>query len=263
MSICDFLGIFCNTKSAELNISSELFKGLISIISIILASAIAIRTYFRQKEYELVKDRYLEHGVDAVFAHHELSQGVIRHNFAKTMWLLKAYRELGEGYEPSNFPGGFLELKSDDFNLCALERVERLVGSDIFSTLYLRSYAQMAYSNFIIKDIIPSHINIRIDSEKRKKYAEIYIKNIKDEMQTVLSYVVVSGGLQEISYILESEKMKFIKIKKFRYNSEVKKLVKDMLSFHETLDKNMPDIEIAAAQSRPAVPPIEPQGAIP
>jgi hypothetical protein len=44
----------------------ELLKGLFTLATVALGSYIALRVYFRQKEYELVKQRYLEGGADVI-----------------------------------------------------------------------------------------------------------------------------------------------------------------------------------------------------
>ena len=72
----------------------EIIKGIFILASSVLAPWIALCLYFRQKEYELVKQRYLEGAIDIVAAEVEQALGVVHHNWARCLNIVKAYRDL-------------------------------------------------------------------------------------------------------------------------------------------------------------------------
>jgi hypothetical protein len=71
----------------------EIIKGGFTLAAAGLAAWVALRLYFRQKEYELIKQRYLEGSVDIVSAEVEQALGVLMNNWARCLNIVKAYRD--------------------------------------------------------------------------------------------------------------------------------------------------------------------------
>ena len=66
-------------------ITVEIIRGVVTLAAAGLASWVALTLYFRQKEYELIKQRYWEGGVDVVAAAVEQALGVVSHNWARSL----------------------------------------------------------------------------------------------------------------------------------------------------------------------------------
>ena len=57
---------WASPQAAVSPLGLELIKGIFTLAALGLAAMIGSRTYFRQKDYELAKQRYLEQGLDVV-----------------------------------------------------------------------------------------------------------------------------------------------------------------------------------------------------
>ena len=53
------------------------------------------KAYFKQKEFELVRSRYLEGGIDRVAAQAEQALSIATHNFQHAFKILRVFRDVG------------------------------------------------------------------------------------------------------------------------------------------------------------------------
>src|SRR3954463_7558992 len=94
----------------------ELIKGAFTLAAAALAAWVALSLYFRQKEYELIKQRYLEGAVDVVAADFEAALGVLSHNWARCLHVVKLYRDEEEHLDLAELDKGFLDVDASSFS---------------------------------------------------------------------------------------------------------------------------------------------------
>jgi hypothetical protein len=93
-------------------LSVEIIKGIFTLVPVALGAWIGLRLYFRQKEYELIKQRYLEGAVDIVAAEVEQAFGTFSHNWARCLNIVKAFRDAQNDFDAKELEKGFLDLDS-------------------------------------------------------------------------------------------------------------------------------------------------------
>jgi len=114
----------------ELHIYKVLMTGIVSLLVAYLAAKFALSSFFKQKEYELVRDRYLTEGVDKVRAYNIKVITDYNWNYLQTTkCLAKAYHA-----EAALDPEYTLSMLRpiDDINVSGFEytRVSRLLNDE-------------------------------------------------------------------------------------------------------------------------------------
>src|SRR6185369_6140349 len=89
---------------------NEVIKHLITIFALYIAYRLGLRAYFRQKDYELVRQRYLTEGADEVAANIEYGLSVHRNNWARGLKIIRTFRDIGDQISPKMLEDGFSEF---------------------------------------------------------------------------------------------------------------------------------------------------------
>ena len=112
-------------------ICQELFKALLTLLVGLTIARVGLWIYFRQKEYELVKQRYLEQSIDILASELELAFGAFSRNWARCLQILKEYRDMEEHFEPEQLSSGFLEFESSRFQRIAHHRFRTFLMTEL------------------------------------------------------------------------------------------------------------------------------------
>ena len=108
----------------------EIVKGMFTLAAAGVAAWIALRLYFRQKEYELIKQRYLEGAIDIVAAEVEQALGVVQHNWTRCLNIVKTYRDENINFDVKELEKGFVDLDSK-LHRVPHHRIGNLIGSQL------------------------------------------------------------------------------------------------------------------------------------
>jgi hypothetical protein len=81
-----------------------------ALLVVIFTTLLGLWAYFRQKEYELVRQRYLEEGLDVLIHHVETALSVFQYNFTHSLLVLKTFRDLGADMPARLYDTGFQDL---------------------------------------------------------------------------------------------------------------------------------------------------------
>jgi len=127
----------------------ELIKGGITLAVALLGAWWALHLYFRQKEYELIKQRYLEGGVDIVAAEVEQASGVLHHNWARCLNIIKAYRDEKTDFDIQELEKGFQLLDSSKIHRIPHHRISNLTHVQGV----MAAHGEFLCNNSIIKGI--------------------------------------------------------------------------------------------------------------
>jgi hypothetical protein len=211
----------------------ELMKGLFTLSAVGLGSLIGLRVYFRQKEYELVKQRYLEGAVDVVAAQLEASLGVVSHNWARSQQLCKSFRDTGASFDLSELKRGFLELDASKFQQVAHHRIGSLLNSQVVWEIFQAAMAYASSANAVISQEIPEAIRLRCVTDKIAQDHKTMASTMADDLRELhgesFKYDVLLNELNSLGRMLEAEKLNLKAVGEFHKRSEVKLLI-DRLS---------------------------------
>ncbi len=207
----------------------ELIKGAFTLAAVGIGALIALRVYFRQKEYELLKQRYLEGGVDVVAAQLETSFGVVSHNVARCLEICKSFRDTGANFDLAELSRGYLVLDASKFHEVAHHRIGKLVGSQVVWERFQLALAYASSTNAVITREIPEAIRMRLTTTAMAiSHAQMGGKMVADlqlRHEAGFKFAVLQKALQAIGNILEAERLSHNAISTFHGRKEVRDIV--------------------------------------
>ncbi len=196
------------------------------------AAWVGVRIFFRQKEYEIVKNRYLDCGVDLVVTELENNLGVLSHNWARCLNIVKSFRDTNELFDVSELDKGFLELDSSRFQVVANHRLNILVGSKIYWEVFQLAQAFISTSNSTITKEVTDTIRLKLTTDKVTKTTEELVdyshKLLKEINEASHRYSSFQHKLLMIADVLEREKLSFNKVEKFRDKLEITEITRQL-----------------------------------
>lgn len=212
----------------------ELLKGIFTLGAIGLGSWIALAVYFRQKEYELVKKRYLEGGVDIVATKLEEVLGVVNHNYARCLQVCKSMRDAKENFDLKELDTGFLNFSASNFQTIAHHRINSLLQSEVLWTAYQHALAYAITANSRIINEITQMIRFRFTTDLIKQshenIAEVIFNDLYKLQTESFQYGIILRELHILSLILERDRMRLQAVTEFHKREEVKLLVERLRS---------------------------------
>ena len=207
----------------------ELIKGVFTLAAVALASVIALKVYFRQKEYELTKQRYLEEGVDIVAAELDTAFGVVSHNYARSLELCKSFRDLRQHFQTSELEKGFLQLDRSKFHQIAQHRIGSLIGAEIVWETYQSAMAYINSANSTIAQQVPDTMRILTQRAEASYDRNAAVQDMVLELRKMhdggFKYASLVRELHALSLLLEAERLNLKAIANFRDRKEVKELI--------------------------------------
>lgn len=220
----------------------ELMKGVFTLVAVALGSVVALYAYFRQKQYELAKQRYLEEGIDAVAAEIEHAMGVVSHNYARALQLCRAFRDYGDKFDAKDLERGFLELDSSNFRQVANHRVSSLLQSQV---VWRAFQAVMAYANsanaFISKEIPDAMRLLAIEPSKlsgRKEQSEHMVESLRARHDSGFEHATLMRELHALALLVEAQRLSLKGIAKFSRARETIDLVKRLEAAYPQEEEN-------------------------
>lgn len=212
----------------------ELVKGVFTLAAVLIGSFIALRLYFRQKEYELAKQRYLEGGVDVVAAELDTVFGSVSHNYARALDLCKSFRDTGEHFQVDELTRGFLQLDQSKFHQVAHYRVGSLIGCNLVWDIYQAALAEANSANSVIVQQIPEAIRILSQRDAsvvdRESVSSEMVLELRKSHDGCFKYATLSRELHALGLLLEAERLDLKAIAKFPNRDDVKALVANLRS---------------------------------
>lgn len=210
-------------------LTTEIVKGVFTLAAVLLGSVVAMRVYFRQKEYELAKQRYLEQGVDVVASELEAALGIVSHNYARSLHLCKFFRDSGADFDIKELERGFLPLDSSKFRRIAHHRVSSLLQSQVLWDAFQHAMAYAATSNSVIVQEIPEAIRLLSrkppDTIDRPKLSEDMVKHLKETHDSGFKYANLLRELHALALLLEAKPINLAGIAAFHQRAEAQAIV--------------------------------------
>lgn len=207
----------------------ELIKGAFVLGAVALGAFIALRVYFLQKEYELVKQRYLEGGVDVVASELESALGVASHNWARCLQICKSFRDTGANFDIKELDRGFLDFDNSQFQQIAHHRIGSLIQSQIIWETFQSAMAYTSSANGTFTKEMPEAIRLRcttsLITKDQASMADTMVNDLRELHEGSFKFAFIIRELHALSLMLEAEKLNLKAISKFSKRPEVQQLV--------------------------------------
>lgn len=197
----------------------ELLRAALTLIAGLLVARVGLSYYFCQKEYETVKQRYLEQSVDLIASEVEAVSWTFSHNWARGLEILRLYRELpGSEFDLQELNTGFLEIRSTNFQRVAHHRLSALIKSDLIWDIYQLALAKhKSLSNKVTIEFVQG-VKLHHEGKLRLTHAE-FIKESSDLLKPLNDqggrYAHLVSALQVIAAELEQSKLRFKDLAEF------------------------------------------------
>ncbi len=128
-----------------------LVKGLGALIGLYIVYWLGLRAYFSQKEFENVRLRYLDAGLDMACSQVEYALGVYRSNWQLLLRYTKLCRELKVPFDSKDFFTQFRELDQSKFQITPGHRISTLVPNKVIWNFYQLVFSFVGVTNEKIK----------------------------------------------------------------------------------------------------------------
>ena len=215
-----------------LKVTDEALKAFSTVASGLLLAYFGLRIYFRQKEYELVKERYLEKCLDVVAGELEEITSVFLHNWARSLELVKELRDAPENFDRAHLEQGFLPFRGSNFNQPAHHRLTVLTGSKIFWESYQLALSRHMALNAIAAKEVPHAISEvvagRLPNAKVEEIVETALAELEPMMSKSGEFALLQDAIQRIAAELERSRLGFSQVETFSARDSVRQVVQEL-----------------------------------
>jgi len=215
-----------------------------TLIAAVIAPLLGLFVYFRQKQYELVRKRYLEDGIDVILNYIEYVDSTFRHNWSRALTCLKLYRDAGSDISRDLYTNGYVELEPPTFQMSRNYILRELTGSDVFFNILQLLLAFVGNANAFIMHDLCFAIKISVEGGKenkvlmpKDKLIDAYFEKLRNLDQKSHKYALLHNELHKIATCLSKERLTFKTVESFRDKAVVKLGVSNLRkAFKEKLE---------------------------
>lgn len=204
-----------------------------ALAAAVVAPWVGLSIYHRQKEYEIVRKRYLDNGLDIISNSAEYALGVYRHNWARSLTALKHFRDFGCDMPKVLYESGYVELEPTSFNTTHTFILSELVEDSIFSEAQQFLYSFVTNSNALFIYDLCSTVRLSVEGSKeieltakRETIVEEYFKRLYELNKECAKYYTLLQALYELSATLSRQRLDFKTVERFKEQPMVKGRIK-------------------------------------
>jgi hypothetical protein len=212
----------------EIHSYKALITGFITFLVIFFGAKCTLSSFFKQKEYELVRDRYLTHSLDVVRKYNLNLMESYAKNFHEVNQTLGKVIHDDQTLDVKNTINNINYL--DDASICGFEytRITRLLNDETLWTLNQILVANIVKENIFLKSVLEQ---LRINETPCKKKAEEYNIKVNTNFENILSEAgIITGFLTEITDIFEEKRFNFSTIRNFSKDVTVVSMLVELRS---------------------------------
>lgn len=202
------------------------------LLGALITALLTIRVYFLQREYEQVRKRYLEDGIDTIVRYIETSLHIFQYNWTQAIMILKTFRGAGKDTPKGVYSDRFMRPDPNAMSSTRHYVLQQLVRDSIF---YKASQLLMVFlhdtTNTFENDLCTA-VSLYVEGGKelhvpddRVKIVEPYLQKLKEIDKEAQKYWILLGHLQTLSLIMERSNFTFRSISRFYRKPEVKKVI--------------------------------------
>lgn len=218
-----------------------------AILVLVGAPLFGIWVYFKQKEYETIRHRYLDDGIAVIIRQVEYALDVFQYNWARSIYLLKTYRDLGINTPPELYNSGFISIdKPISLEASRHYLLREIIGDKVFFDVHqlLAVFLHDADNLFTVDLCSAIRISLKggkgsITIDPPEKIYEEFIKALEKKDKEGQLFYFLLGNLKMLESLLSKKHYSFKSINKFRDYPEVIKSISDLKqTFKDQLAKH-------------------------
>jgi hypothetical protein len=207
----------------------DLGSGVAPLGAALVAYLLGLRAYHLQREYELVRRRYLDEGLDAFAGDVEHALGVFKNNWQHSLTILKHYREMGGAMRKELLESGFLDVQMTQFRVRPNYRIGTLVGDPVFWNVQQMLFAFVGTSTAFFREDLCGAVRHAINGgalkgSKQDMIGE-YVKVCEEHLATSDRYHILLGEVQAVTAEFEKKRLTLSTIQTFKKRKAVKESV--------------------------------------
>lgn len=202
--------------------------GVSTLIGVYIVYWLGLRAYFSQKEFENVRLRYLDAGLDLASAQVEYALGVFRSNWMLLLRYAKLCRDLNAPFDAADFFAQFRELDQGQFQITPAHRIRALLPSEVVWSVYQEVFAFVGTANDKMKADFGSALNMlsknpaSLDRAAFFSEAEKLAQELNDASQKFYIYL---SELNNLAQVFEQQRLKRKDLQRFSKQKDVKEIV--------------------------------------
>jgi hypothetical protein len=213
-------------------LANEVLRTALTIAAGLALAYGGLKIYFRQKEYELVKQRYLEQCLDVVGGELEEVTSVLLHNWARALELVKELRDAPQNFETAHLEQGFLPFRGSNFKHAAHHRLRVLTGSQIFWECYQLALSKHMALNAVAAKEIPHAISEllagRLQNAKSSEIVEAALAELKPMVSKSSEFALLQHAVMQLTAEMEQSRLSFKDIRSFASRRSVQAIVSSL-----------------------------------
>jgi len=200
--------------------------------------------FFKQKEYEMVKKRYLEEGIDIIAQQADFALSNFMHNWVQSLSVVKHFRELGPQMDPALYSSGFKIIDTKGLLVRPNHKMNMLVNDDVFYKVQQLLYSFVENANqFMTNDLcqaIKNSVNGAPNlAGKEKEIIKQYTQKLVEYQKESTIYYSFVAQVENIVRELEQQNFSFENIKDFHKRNIVRKSAAELKTiFKKELKKH-------------------------
>lgn len=229
-------------SSEQSHILDTIIQIVVPIIGAFVLYWLGMVAYFKQKEYEYVKIKYIDGCVETLASHYEHCLYILSNNWSRLLEVAKQYRDLGDHFDMKEIDKGFLPITDNVFNLGAQYRLQHLVNSDIFWKAGQLLLADVrSYNSTIVNDLRKGINILHLDhAEKEKKFSfcNLIEEKFKESNDGCNRHYVLLQCLYDIIREIERNRLTLKEVDEFSNNKIVEDSIKKLADEYKEIISN-------------------------
>jgi len=223
----------------------DIAKELIPLLCVLVASLFTIRSYFRQKEHEQVRKRFLDDGLDIIIQQTESCLHLFQTQYTRCFLILKTFRDFGKDTPAKAYQEPFTQPHPDAIASTRHYLLQRLIHDKIFykGSQLLMVFLLNAINTF--ENDLCSAVNLYIHGSKelkvpsdRTEIVAAYQSKLEELDKDVKKFWNMLGLLKSLASVLDQREFTFHSIQHFHKLKAVKEIVeKAKTQFKEELTR--------------------------
>jgi len=217
-----------------------------AVLIVIFTPLIAAMAYFRRKEYETVRQRYLDGCLEKIIKQVEHGLNIFEFNWAHSIHLLRTYKDVGSNMSPKSYINGFAEFdKQTSLEASSHYLLTDLIGDGVYWHVHQLLTAFLHEADNFFKEDLCTAIRVSIEGPQNgtiidtpEKIFTAYVEELAKKRLECHPFYIFLGNLQLLATQLLKKQYHLKNLKNFRDKPEVISTVKSLKeTFKEDLTK--------------------------
>ena len=241
----------------------EMLKVIAPIVAALVAAVVAAylayrwgsRTYLAQKEYELVRQRYLSNGIDLMAAEVEYTLGIYRHNWFLALDVLKHLRDLGPKMPQHACDAAFFVPEPQYLQIGPAHRVNSLLGDQVLWDAQQNAFVFAQHAAVFFRNDMCSAISFSLEhdptAEQCAELYETYMAEVRKLNSEARRHHILLSKLQDVAARFERAEFTFETLGRFKDDPGLKGTLDDVRRLYaEVFEENRPYVEKIEGESQ-------------